>query len=426
MIQQDILTFSDAGVLARKVRRIYLLLLLFCSVITCGGCATRNARSSSRYTTTPHSYPATRYALRGEVAAQWCDELVPESKSSGWLFPDDLLQRLLLEFGVGALGYTYSLIVEVPISLVTDTVLLPLDIRRIRAFAADEEIFARALFGEEWPVSAETLRAHYHGNNCGPLIQRLLGNQDIPHRREKILCLIKAGVGLEQIAAYDELDAEMAENIMAQVAVEHPMRFGTLNILARNPLTPADVMIAIARAGPYSKWSPSPMDQMLDNPSISSEVLDALSEAVESPSLLIRVARHHSTSPATLDRIAQRNIAGVNRVIAAHPSARLQTLTAIAAFSPNDPEIDAALAENPGTLPEMLHRIVKNVSHPLLGKWILRDVSLHPAANDEIWMLILEACDRLDQHPAAREARDVIDETRKIASERINRENLGP
>ncbi len=422
MRRRDIITSIDAGVLARKVRRIYLLLFLLCSVITCGGCATKNARSSSQYKTTPHSYPATRYALRGEIAAQWCDKLVPESKHSGWLLPDDLLQSLLLELGVGALGYTYSLVFEVPISLVTDTVLLPMDIRSIRAFAAGEKHFSSALFGEDWPVSAETLRANYYWKNCNPLILRLLENQDIPHRREKILCLIEAGVGLEHIAAFDELDGEMAANIMAQVAVEHPMRFGTLNRLARNPLTPSDVLIAIVQAGPYSNWSPSPLEEMIGNPSVSSEVLDALSEAVEKPSLLIRVARHQSTSPATLDRMAQRNTAKVNSIIAANPSARLQTLKTIAALSPNDSEIDAALAENPGTLPEMLNRVVKNVSHPLFGKWILRDVSRHPAAKDETLMLVLEACDRLDQHPAAHDARDVIKEARKIASERINRE----
>lgn len=93
-------------------------------------------------------YPATRYALRGEVAAQWCEKLVPESKNSGWLFPDDLLQKLLLELGVGTVGYTYSLVIEVPIALVADTVLLPLDIRRMRTFDTGEDVFADALIGK--------------------------------------------------------------------------------------------------------------------------------------------------------------------------------------------------------------------------------------------------------------------------------------
>ncbi len=414
------------GVLARRAKHIYLLLLLFCAAITLGGCATRNARSSKPYTDKPLLYPATLYAFRGEVAAQWCDKLVPESKNSGWLLPDDILQKLLLELGVGAVGYTYSLVVEVPIALVADTVFLPLDIRRMKAFDAGEDAFGGALFGDDWPVPADTLRTHYRWKNCSPLIRCLLESRDIPHRREKILCLIEAGAGLEYIAAFDELDPEMAARIMEQVAVEHPMRFGTLNRLAQNPLTPEDVMIAIVRAGPYSNWAPSPMEEMIDNPSVSSAVLDALAEAIEKPTLLIRVARHQSTSPATLDHIAQRNIARVNRIIAANPSAQLQTLTAIATFSPNDPQIDAALAANPGTPPDMLHRIVKNVSDPLLGKWILRDVSLHPAATDETLTLILETCDALDRHPAAWDAKPAIDEARKTAAKRINREQHGP
>jgi hypothetical protein len=404
---------------------VYSVLMLASMAISSGGWANRNARSSKPYTNEPRVYPATRFALGGRVAAQWSRKLVPESKSSGWLLPDDLPQQLLLEFGVGMVGYIYSLAIEVPAALLVDTVLLPLDLRRITAYRAGEETFAEALFGDDWPVSEETLQAHYRWKNCDPLIQRLLENQEIPHRREKILGLIGAGVGLEYIAAVQDLDPDMASRIMAHISVEHPPHCGTLNGLAQNPRTPTEVMTAIAGAGPY-ECSPSPMEGLISNPSVSPEVLEALADAESEPSILEGVARNPATSPATLDGIAQRNIERVNRVIAANPSARLETLVAMAARSPNDPELDQALAANPGTSPELLHHIVERVFHPLMGKWILRDVSLHPATTNETLLLVLETCEELDRHPAAHDARDVIDEARKNALERIGRKREAP
>lgn len=399
---------------------VYLLLLLASMAISSGGWANRHARSSRPYTNEPRVYPATRFALRGRVAAGWSRKLVPESKNSGWLFPEDLPKELFLKLGVFTAGYVYSLAIEVPAALITDTVLLPLDIRRIQAFQAGEEAFAGALLGDDWPVSDETLRAHYRRKNCDPLIQRLLKNQEIPHRREKILGLVGAGVGLEYIAAVEDLDPDMASRIKDQVVGEQPPRCGALNGLAQNPLTPADVMIAIARAGPYD-CAPSPMEGLISNPSVSPEVLDALAEAETEASILVGVARHPSTSPGTLDRIAQRYIARVNRVIAANPLARLETLAAMVAHSPNDPDLDMELATNPVTSPEMLHHIVERVSHPSMGKWILRDVSQHPATTSETLRLILETCDELDRQPAAPDARDVIEEARNTALGRLNR-----
>jgi uncharacterized protein YceK/LysM repeat protein len=405
--------------LASKVKYIYLFLLILCTAITLGGFANRNARSSEPYTVKPLIYPATLYALRGDVATEWCNKLVPKSKNSGWLFSDDLIEKLFLNFGVGLVGYVYSLVIEVPISLIADTVLLPKDIRQVKMFDAGENVFENALFGNDWPVTPETLRANYRSKNCDPLIQRLLKDKKISYRRQKILCLIEAGVGLDYIASFDELDTEMAERIMTQVVVDHPTRFGALNRLAKNPLTPPNVMIEIIQADPYEDWSHSPLEGIINNPAVSPEVLEALAKTVEKPAILIKVAQHQSISPETLDKIAQRNIVSVNRIIAANPGTHLQTLITIAAFSPNDPEIDAALAVNPKTLPEMLHQIVKNVSNPLLGKWILKDVSLHPATTDETLRLILKTCDTLDQHPAAWDAKDVIEEARQNASKRI-------
>ena len=389
--------------------------------VTQGGCANRNARSSSGYVKVPHIYPATRYAVRGSVARQWAAKM-PSSESSGWLFPSDLGRTLVMDVFAWSAGYIYSLVIELPASLVADTVLLPMDMQRIKAYEAGKDLFTGALLGDDWPVPVEIFRTHYHWKNCDPVIQRFLQSQKIPHRREKILSLIAAGVGLEYIAASVDLDAEMAEKIMEQVAVEHPVRFGTLNTLAGNPLTPEDVMIAIVRAGPYDRWSPSPIERLIDNPSVTPEVLNALAETIENPSLLVRVARHKSTSPETLDRIAQRNIVRVNRVIAGNPSIHLETLERIAELSSKDQNLDAALATNLKTPSGMLHRIVKDVSDPLLGKWILRDVSLHPAATDETLRLILKTCDKLERHPAARAAKEVIDEARNTASKRLSRE----
>ena len=405
----------------KKLKYIYLILLLVSLAITQGGCANRNARSSSHYVKVPHYYPATRYAVCGSVARQWAAKM-PSSKSSGWLFSEDFGRILVMDVFAWTAGYAYSLVVELPVSLVADTVLLPKDIQRVRDYKSGEDFFFASLLGDNWPISVESLRTHYHWKNCDPLIQRFLEKQDAIHRKEKILSLIAAGAGLEYIAAIDDLDADMAQNIMTQVEVEHPMRFGTLNTLARNPLIPEEIMIQIMLADPYDRWSPSPLESLIDNPSVTPKVLNALADNIEKPSLLVRVARHKSTAPETLDRIAQRNIVSVNRVIAVNPSIRPETLKRIAERSSNDPELAALLATNPKTPSEMLHRIVEDVSDPLQGKWILRDVGLHPAANDETLRLILKTCDKLDRHPAARDAKEVIDEARGIASKRLSRE----
>ena len=413
---------SRAGVFFKRVKHIYLLLLLVCMVITQGGCANRNARSAKPYNTVPHVYPATRYAVRGGVARQWVARMPPGKSSGYWLLPEDFGRILVRDIFVWTVGYAYSIVIELPVSLVVDTMLLPKDMRRVKAFAAGEDLFAVALLGDKWPVPAETLRDHYHWKNCDPLINRLLQSRQTSCRREKIMCLIEAGAGLEYIAAIDDLDAEMAARLMDQVAVEHPARFGTLNTLAGNPRTPAGVMLSIIKGGPYGNWSPSPIERLISNPSVTPEVLDALADAIQKPSLLVRVARHKSTSPATLARIAQRNIAAVNRVIADNPSIDLKTLESLATLSPGDAELDAALATNPVTPSGILHRIVKRVSDPLLGKYILRDVSLHAAATEETLEIVLEACDKLEQHPVAPDVKEIIDEARNNASKRLRRE----
>jgi hypothetical protein len=267
---------------------------------------------------------------------------LPKSKSSGWILPDDITEQLAMEISTLAVGYIYSLVIEVPISIVADTIMLPIDLRRLKTFNSGAVVFDRALFGDGWPVKAEILKTHYHYQNCDPLIRRFLQNPGTPNHYDKILCLIDAGVGLAYIAGYDALDNEMA------------------------------------------------------------------------------VARHSATTPETLDRIAKRGFKQVNRVIADNPSISALTIELMAAISLADPEFDAALSANPATPPTILHRIIEDVSHPLIGKYILRDVSRHPAASHETLKLLLNKCDELEHHPAAFNAKDVIEEARQTASTRLN------
>ena len=93
------------------------------------GCATRRARLDESYASRPHLYPATRYAANGKVVDDAMDA-VGFKYASGWLLPGNLTEGLALE----VVFSLYSLVVEIPASVITDTALLPYDICKRRIF----------------------------------------------------------------------------------------------------------------------------------------------------------------------------------------------------------------------------------------------------------------------------------------------------
>lgn len=127
-----------------------LLLAALIVVITCGGCATALSRGATRYQERPHLYPATHFlwrAERGGVQDRWINTLMPPKRSDEIFQTDQVIAGCCCVFP----SYlVYHIVVETPVSLATDTLLLPLDGYRSWSHGYDVRRFKRILSDAAW------------------------------------------------------------------------------------------------------------------------------------------------------------------------------------------------------------------------------------------------------------------------------------
>jgi len=387
-----------------KLKATYLALLVVCVVMTFGGCANRNARSAESYTSSPHLYPATRYALRGEVAQHWVDRVPPSQSSGYWLFPSDFMKVLVMEILAGTTGYVYSVVVEVPISLAVDTVLIPMDVKQTRAFKRRSDYFTEALLGEEWPVSPETLRQYYQPGIGDEPIRELVERPASPHYRARIETLAEAGIGLLILANSPAMDNELGMRLVERARSPDQPTFLVFYQLVTNPATPVATLLTVARTdnpgilGVHRYLA----EDSRSTPEILVALLDAPEEREhgypmpEREALLWRAVGHPAHTPDSLQRYAEKGGA-LSQMVARHPSATAPVLETVLerAIEARSYYVAEPVSVHPQATATLLHRLVAGLIGPMVEETpetlnaddlfslsgFLYNVSSHPAAD---------------------------------------------
>lgn len=341
------------------------------------GCVTRSARTSPEvgtshrmpYVQRPHLYPGTRYVVLGgafhhgicKAFGESVEEWERGKPTSAFGIDGDRLGRYLFVYmPIGVALAVGTVIVELPVALITDTALLPYDVYRIRTDLPSEAIFAEALFGDTWPVPLKTFREHYRPASGDPWIRQLLEAPQTPHFDEKVTLLIDAGAGLNLMAHAATLDAGLA-NVLIHRALTLPDPDEVLRGLADNTNAPIEALVLLAQIAADERWLPlTPI--LAANPAASGDVLDRLVPAVpltrpafrDQFQSLTTAAKHPAIRPETLDRLAQLENEPVLRQVAQHPSTPPDTLRRLA-DSPFPAVVDQ-VARNPSTPPDLLRQ----------------------------------------------------------------------
>ncbi len=415
---------------APKTKRGKILLSLVIVVILLGspGCATRHARSQPglgwstsppAYRDQPHLYPATRYTWDGRVArhglhgklSRAIEEETARRQGSAWLISGDaLFYSLFVGVPVLFVTGTCTFIVELPVSLISDTLMIPSDLAAIRRYEADGAFLEEALLGSGWPVTAEELRRRYRPANANPVIREFLEQPETPAFADKILLLIETDVGLPVIAAAAHLDAHTANRLVEHVADEPHYR-RVLERLAQNPDIPDETLMRLATLSltpPHRYLQPL----LADNPSASTAHLETLlppdiEEAKlphETLNAMEKIAAHPAVSETLLTRLAESPAPGVFHAVSANPNTPVEALAGMA-----DRGIHAAqrrLVEHPDATPEQLETLSR-LDRPDL----LSSIAVHPAATPETLLWLERGVDararrgrdmalRLARHPA--------------------------
>ncbi len=406
-----------------KLRHYYALFLVLCAVFTSGGCATRNARHAPAYASTPHVYPATRYALRGDVARHWVNKAPPGKRSGYWLFPDDFMRTLAMELLAGTCGYIYSLSVEVPISLVADTVLIPMDAKRVAVYNRDSRCFREALLGDGWPVSSEELLRCYHPDTGEEPVKTLVANPAYPQCREKLERLADTGIALDQIASTPHLDDALGKLLLERAkSAPGDMLLFVLHAITKNPVTPPATLLAAARAEHRNNVGIHRI--LAEHSRATTDVLSVLLDAAEPTEegslktdrlvVLMLAARHPAQTPALLLRYLQVGDSAVSRSVVSHANADEAVLNAALDQFIEWRSVDNAhsVARHRNTTPALLHRIAIGLIGPMADSRdeplmrqtlyglssLLYDIANHPDVERETLENVLRYALLLNDH----------------------------
>ncbi len=338
-------------------------LYLAAFVFTGGGCATRHARRAGDYACHPRVYPATRYAANGKVVGHAL-HAVGFEYSSGWLFPDNLMQGLLL----GCTFYAYSLAVEVPLSLVTDTVLLPYDFYRIRGFKGGDDAFRAALLGDAWPTAPDVLRQQHVPLSSDRVIKAFVEEPDTPDTHAKLRALIDAGLGLELVVKSSRLDVELACRLL-----ERSASFGLAwpEQTVDPDLSRADSYRSGQRAGRAYDQAPDYRNlafadflrqQLIRNPALPPDalVLVVSTAAEEARDPLLTLLSETAYPADTFETLVRAGGAGIRRAVAANANTPPAALACLADMASEDPDLGVLVARNPQAGADTLERFSRS------------------------------------------------------------------
>ncbi len=352
--------------LSRRVPLAVLMLLL--GLLGVSGCASLQSRERPAYRSRPHLYPSTTQDFN-ENDLPWSMNLGPA-----------------LGYNDGTDCMPCCLPLDLPFSLVTDTVLLPYDLYWYRRY----RFCFNAIYSAPTPTLVKFHRTY--DSRFGDMVYvSTLAAMPAPLRQEKLLFLARSGISAARIGGSRLVNAEVAQALIDQGSV-----LG-IRALAGNSATPAAILqqladrsLSLVELAANTNAPPALLEQLsqtnnpaihqalCSNPSSSDSILQPL--AARDPDLAILVLRNHQAPSNALitacNTIISRYIphtttGGLNEVAEcpAAPSSLLESILHLPPEFGVDDAIFWRLAKNPNITPTALSDMVSRTIKPgpLLG-----------------------------------------------------------
>lgn len=365
--------------------------------LTGGGCANKNARRHYDYVSQPHSYPAVRYCARGRVVDDALNA-IDFKYESGWLMPGNLLQGLVLT------GFfsMYSVVVELPVSAIVDTALLPYDWHRLREGNAGIKAYHMALLGDHWPVEDDYFDKHYVVLGSERAIDDFVAKgEDVAHAREKTERLIDAGYGLESLARSPLLTVDLAEKLIDKGS-EWPV--WTVDSQLDRVLDYRAFQQSGRTIGgipDYMRWSFADFlrMQVILNEQVNPDVLIAVAHASQPPARehLLHLMTGVNYPPETFRTLFTKAPADLRAKAASNTNAPPETLSFLAGHRGSDLAAELAMSSNPRTERSILASLARSDDIA-----VLEALAKNPALDGELLHQLALRCDDPEMRPLAR------------------------
>jgi uncharacterized protein YceK len=182
--------------------RIFTLLLGIMLVVACSGCAVSVSRGFLEYKENPKPYPSVR-------ANFGYPEWPLNMKADGFDVAFDFSKPLSL----------LILPIDLPISIVVDTVLLPMDLFNWRMDVVNERYVRQALYSENMP-SAEEFRKNYKRLYSQYVIRDYLHEPSDRISQVRLDMLLNAGVSTRLMAESNLISEDFANRLIDRILLE--------------------------------------------------------------------------------------------------------------------------------------------------------------------------------------------------------------
>ena len=273
--------------------RASVLLFGVAFLIAGNGCASSKARKHYKYQEAPRPYPAIRM--------NFGDPDWPVEAGGTLLNFDSLFSCLIIPF-------------DLPISFVTDTFLLPLDLSRWRKEIVNAQYVSNALYSAKMP-SVDEFRRHYIPAYSLRVVNRYVFQPPEQIAQERLDMLLDAGVSVSLLSASSRLDEDFTDRLVDRILAESDSTNKLLTLVlnknipaatlrrlaglysqrllfsvAGHERTPPDVLRDLAK-------DPSCAEPLAGNPSTPPDVLYRMAESTQ---CVVWVLRNNSTPPEAL------------------------------------------------------------------------------------------------------------------------------
>ncbi len=358
--------------------KIVLLLAILC--VWCCGCASLTVRKADLYQQEPYLYPATvDHESRGLAPlVAFNKELPPLINiygSSRICHPETCLIAPPAFVG----GLAAYVLIDRPVAIVSDTLMLPYDMSRIRKHNR-LVAYWESLFDGDQPDHA-TMQQNYIPLSIDPYIERYLSRDHVD--QGLLLDMIDAGVALHLIAANKHLDKKTFERLIAAAGNRQEI----IETLSRNEALQKEMVIRLSRV-PISRQISL---HLAKHPNTDEEAMLYLADHTSIQGFLARypatpaaalaklpdthdyaIAQHPNAAKKTLQRIAAKTDRALTLAsIAGHQNADQELLEKL--YQTGHLPVWRTLSENPRTPPHILGKLIHKADDALLQNLARRD-----------------------------------------------------
>lgn len=350
------------------------------------GCSSLSVRQTKRYRQRPYVYPATIDPdFSGFKPTQAILDEFPPLMTSGFLMPEPNCTVETCVFGppicIG--GLAAYILIDKPIAVVADTIMLPYDIHRVTRHNRIDRFWKRlsdkALVDD---VTVDDLRYHYALPSGERYLRAYLSGEQVS--RDVLLKMITAETGLSWIAASPHLDTDLARWLLETGAGTDQIK----SALAKNPVTPDAILSelpppyddSIIRNQNASAGTLTPiadrtgnyrmLEIMARHPAVDAGLLHTIAGRLMAlhPSSLPLIARHPRADETLLRQLADMDNIDVRQALAENPAVPDSVLVALLA-EPDDRTARAVLRHPQASLP-VKEKALRQIQHRMPGDWI--------------------------------------------------------